>query len=494
MSKKKTHEEYVAELKIKNPNLEVVEEYINSSTPILHRCKIDGYEWYVRPNNILSGKGCPKCYGNIKKTQDKYIYEVSIANPDIGVLGEYINAYTPILHLCKKHNIKWYTSPSNILQGSGCCECLKEKIGQKNRKTHEQYIKDFERINKNIEIIGTYIDSHTPILFRCKIDGYEWYAAPSNILFGKGCPKCAGNIKKTHEQYLDEVFLANPDIEVIEKYINANTPILHRCKKHNVEWNASPTSVLQGKGCYMCGYEKISDKFRKTKEQYIIELSTKNPNIEILGEYFNNNTPTLHRCLIHNVEWMASPSNVLLGGGCRECRSEKIGDKLRKSHEKYVEELKLINLNIVVIDEYVGAHLPILHRCLVDGYEWEITPHSILLGHGCPKCCESKGEKKVGQWLNDHKIQYISQKKFDDCKDKYSLPFDFYLPEFNCCVEYDGKQHFEAIEWFGGQKSLEYTQKHDAIKNKYCKDNNIKLLRIPYFKNIEEELNNFLFI
>ena len=63
-------------------------------------------------------------------------------------------------------------------------------------------------------------------------------------------------------------------------------------------------------------------------------------------------------------------------------------------------------------------------------------------------------------------------------------------------IEYDGEQHFRPIEYFGGQKKFELQQKHDTIKNEYCKNNGIPLLRIPYFKydNIEEELNNFLFI
>lgn len=79
------------------------------------------------------------------------------------------------------------------------------------------------------------------------------------------------------------------------------------------------------------------------------------------------------------------------------------------------------------------------------------------------------------------------------------LPFDFYLPEYNLCIEYDGEQHFKPVdfankgrEW--ADKQFEIRRTCDEIKTEYCKKNNIKLLRIPYFKNIEEELNIFLFI
>ena len=73
MSKKKTHKEYVEELKIKNPNVEVVGIYCGANIKIPHRCKNDGHEWKVAPGNILSGTGCPLCAGTIKKTHEKSI-------------------------------------------------------------------------------------------------------------------------------------------------------------------------------------------------------------------------------------------------------------------------------------------------------------------------------------------------------------------------------------------------------------------------------------
>ena len=108
----------------------------------------------------------------------------------------------------------------------------------------------------------------------------------------------------------------------------------------------------------------------------------------------------------------------------------------------------------------------------------------------------SKGELCVKLWLEENNIEYIQQYTFDNCRDKQVLPFDFYLPTFNILIEYDGELHFYPIEYFGGQEKFERQQRHDKIKNEYCEKNNIPLLRIPYYKynNIEEELNNFLFI
>ena len=69
------------------------------------------------------------------------------------------------------------------------------------------------------------------------------------------------------------------------------------------------------------------------------------------------------------------------------------------------------------------------------------------------------------------------------------MPFDFYLPELNICVEFDGIQHFKPIKYFGGEKTLKITQKHDKMKNEYCKENNIHLIRIKYNEKIMKKLS-----
>ena len=124
---------------------------------------------------------------------------------------------------------------------------------------------------------------------------------------------------------------------------------------------------------------------------------------------------------------------------------------------------------------------------------------------GCPYCFDtkkfifSKGEKAVGQVLQDLDIVYLQQYTFNDCRDKNLLPFDFYLPNLNKCIEYDGQHHFYPVTFNGvseerAKENYLMTVKHDKIKNEYCNNNDIELLRIPYydFKNIEVIVRNFL--
>jgi len=102
------------------------------------------------------------------------------------------------------------------------------------------------------------------------------------------------------------------------------------------------------------------------------------------------------------------------------------------------------------------------------------------------------GEKTIKKILDNLNIKYIYQHKFEKCKDKRELPFDFYLPKYKLCVEYDGKQHFESIEFFGGEKAFKTRQKHDQIKNIFCKDNHINLLRIKYNEKIDEKIKKVI--
>lgn len=121
---------------------------------------------------------------------------------------------------------------------------------------------------------------------------------------------------------------------------------------------------------------------------------------------------------------------------------------------------------------------------------------------GCKYCLDkkkykfSKGEKKIREYLDNKKYLHIDQYVFDDCKDKTYLPFDFYLPEKNLIIEYDGQHHFAPVTFNGitqkeAQNNHEATKYHDKIKDKYCADNGIQIIRIPYwdYKNIDTILN-----
>ena len=121
------------------------------------------------------------------------------------------------------------------------------------------------------------------------------------------------------------------------------------------------------------------------------------------------------------------------------------------------------------------------------------TQHGGQVCQKC-KCTESIGENKIKHYLIENNIDFISQKWFSDCRDKNPLPFDFYIEAYNTIIEFDGRQHFEETEYFTYPLSI--VQQHDSIKNEYCVNNGIYLIRIPYWNinKIEQILDKELIL
>lgn len=139
-------------------------------------------------------------------------------------------------------------------------------------------------------------------------------------------------------------------------------------------------------------------------------------------------------------------------------------------------------------------------ECHVCHYEWDTSiAHRTKDGSGCPKCANrmSKSEKYIANYLSFQNILFEQEYIFPDCRDINPLPFDFYLPDYNTCIEYDGQQHFYPVKFssnenYDAEAILKNTQKHDKIKNDYCHNNNITLFRISYKDNLDESLNDII--
>ena len=105
-------------------------------------------------------------------------------------------------------------------------------------------------------------------------------------------------------------------------------------------------------------------------------------------------------------------------------------------------------------------------------------------------CKESKGERQIRQHLLEHGVKFIPQYKFKECKNKKELSFDFFLPDHNMCIEFDGRQHFMAIDRWGGDKGFKDQLINDKLKNDFCKDNDVNLLRISYKDDLKRKLED----
>lgn len=199
-------------------------------------------------------------------------------------------------------------------------------------------------------------------------------------------------------------------------------------------------------------------------------------------EYKNARTKLKMKCPNgHVVEKTLDNFN---NSGCKECK--------KKTQEQIEQELAKEGYKL--LSPYTNVHERILVQCPNGHKPYEVLLCNFRQDRRCPLCNESHGERKVRQYLELHDIEFIPQHRFKDCKDKDYLPFDFYIPSMNTCIEFDGELHFEPIERFGGEERFKTYKLHDEIKNTYCKQQKIRLIRIPYWEidNIEEILNSQL--
>lgn len=139
--------------------------------------------------------GCSYCSGRGKTNVD--IIPL-IKNKDVELISEYVGNEKSIDCRCRKCGYKWTTLPKVLItNGSGCPKCGREKATKSETKTKDQFIEDLEKVNPNIEVIGEYINTHTKIECKCRIDGTVWFAYPANLLNNSaGCPYCTISISE----------------------------------------------------------------------------------------------------------------------------------------------------------------------------------------------------------------------------------------------------------------------------------------------------------
>jgi very-short-patch-repair endonuclease len=176
-------------------------------------------------------------------------------------------------------------------------------------------------------------------------------------------------------------------------------------------------------------------------------------------------------------EFEQVPHNHLKGYGCYEC-GKKI--KQRLTPIEFIDRSKEIHNDKFdySLTNFTGVEGKVKIICPEHGV-FKQSAKGHLTGRGCRKCNQSKGEREIYKLLKEKGVHFLTEHKFDDCRNINPLPFDFYLPDHNVCIEFDGKQHFISNSYFKHEK-FEDRKLRDKIKNEYCHNNNIRLIRISY--------------
>ena len=249
------------------------------------------------------------------------------------------------------------------------------------------------------------------------------------------------------------------------------------CKEHGI-FQQRPSNHLTGNGCKECYIENFRNK--KYLEKCINKFNNKYD--YKLVDYKNNKLPVDIICKKQGV-FKQTLKYHLKGSGCPYCSGKKMNTNF------FIEKSNIVHNNFYDYSktEYIKATEKVIIICPKHG-EFKQKAYIHSAGSGCMICKSSKGEREIIKLFNDLNINYIHQKKFKGCKYLSNLIFDFYLPDYDICIEYNGLQHYQPSDYFGGRESFELVVKRDKIKKNFCRKNNIKLFTISYKKNIEKEI------
>ena len=457
--------------------------YVNSKTKVCIICPEHGEFWQT-PNAHLRGDGCPKCGGTGKLNTNEFIKrsrEIHGDKYDYSKIN-YVNSQTKVCIICPKHGEFWQT-PSHHLKGIGCPKCGIELV----RKSHISSIEEF--INKAREVHGNkydyskinYMNSRTKVCIICPEHG-EFWQTPNDHLNGRGCPKCAGKIKLNTSEFINrarEVHGDKYDYSKVE-YVNANTKVCIICPKHGEFWQ-TPSGHLSGKGCPKCANELRQRTLSSTLEGFIKKAR------EVHGDkydyskvkYVNSHTKVCIICPEHGEFWQ-TPASHLSGKNCPKCGFETIRESNSSTTEEFIKKAREVHGDKYDYSKvnYMDTHTKVCIICTEHGEFWQ-TPASHLKGSGCPNCNSSKLESEIRLILNEQGIKYsYRERKIPWLK---GLELDFYIPDKNIAIECQGIQHFNPIEYFGGEETFNYTIENDNAKRKLCEENGVRLL---YYSNL----------
>lgn len=227
---------------------------------------------------------------------------------------------------------------------------------------------------------------------------------------------------------------------------------------------------------------------KKTHKEYADEVfSLVGEEYSVISEYENSVTKVRIKHNKCGHDWFVLPNSFTsTGSRCPKCAVSVRGKKTRMTQsefERRVEEAH--GSDYIVVGEYKRSKEKIEIKHLLCGTTYKVKPVVILNDRGCPVCNSSKGERDIKNFLDNNQLEYKMQYKIKECKNILPLPFDFAVlnnGEVACLIEYDGRQHFESISYWGGDKEFALSKKRDAIKRKYCSENNIPLIEIPYWE------------
>jgi hypothetical protein len=309
------------------------------------------------------------------------------------------------------------------------------------------------------------------------------------------------NKQLTTEQFIERAKKVHGDKYGYEKvnYINNKTKVIITCREHG-DFKQKPKKHLTNNGCPKCANKLNSIRCKYTKEEFIIQSNKIHNNRYCYDrvKYKDIKTKVTITCLEHG-DFEQLPTNHIMGIGCKKCGIINAHKNKSLTTEQFIAKAKSIHGNKYdySLIKYKNIQSDILIICYKHGI-FKQKPINHLHGNGCCVCNESHGENLIRKILEQNNIIFVQEKSFINLRGVGGglLRFDFYLPEYNICIEFDGRQHFDkkyCNKYYGKEKLnyYEILKIHDHKKSRYCKNLGIKLIHIPYYQSKINEILSF---
>lgn len=259
------------------------------------------------------------------------------------------------------------------------------------------------------------------------------------------------------------------------------------CPEHGLFWQAA-ISHIRGRGCPSCYRPPV------TTESYLERAKVVwGDRYDLSGVVYSGSRGKIKVGCEKHGEFYIQADNFLAGHGCPKCGFENSASAKKPTTEEFIIASRAVHGDKYDYSRvvYVGNKFPVDIICRKHGV-FSQRPNDHLFGKGCPFCKESHGEQLIAGFLTKNDVPFVREKKFKDCMNHKALPFDFFVPKLNTCIEFQGKQHYENVGMFDKEDSLEERQLRDQIKRDYCASHGIRLVEIRYDQDIEEELKKQL--
>lgn len=348
-----------------------------------------------------------------------------------------------------------------------------------------------------------YTKSCEPITIICPEHG-EFITKPGVFMRSKhGCPKCAKEAgtdsrRKSPEKFIEEckTIWGNKYTYEKTKYVNSETKVIVTCPVHG-DFKIRPSDFLRKHGCPKCKGDKTAIINKKihgyTLEVFINKSKLLYDNLFDYSKviYINSNIKVCIHSNILDEDFLITPKNFLKGRvpkkylGLPKCHQDTLNTEI------FIQRAKLLYGNKYDYSkvEYVNNNTKVCIICPEHGEFWQTPINHLDNFEGCPRCAQSRGETAVSMYLDFLKYEYCQQYKININEKIYKIDFCTIVNNQVVFIEYNGRQHYEPVEFFGGEPQFIKQQNRDNIVRNYCKENNIVLLEYTYKTPLQDLLN-----